>query len=103
MRKAFIMAVNLGRAEEYIHRHNPIWPELAQTLKAHGVRNYSIFYHPASRQLFGYVEIQSELRWAAIAQTEICQRWWRHMSELMPTNDDGSPATAALQEVFHLK
>ena len=56
IRKAFVMAVNAGQEREYEHRHNPIWPELEATLKSHGVHNYSIFLHPVTRQLFGYVE-----------------------------------------------
>lgn len=102
IRKAFVMAVSPGIAEEYIRRHNPIWPELTATLRAHGVRHYSIFYHATTRQLFGYVEIEDEARWAAIGQTEVCQRWWRHMSDLMRTNEDSSPMKATLTEAFHL-
>ena len=101
-RKAFVMAVNSGKMEEYVRRHSPLWPELAAMLKTHGVRNYSLFYYPTTRQLFGYVEIQDEVLWAAIAQTEVCKRWWQHMSDLMPTNEDRSPASAGLSEVFHL-
>jgi len=66
IRKAFVMAVNAGHEQEYEHRHNPIWPELEATLKAHGAHNYSIFLHPETRQLFGYVEIEDEARWNAI-------------------------------------
>ena len=102
IRKAFVMSVN-GCEEEYERRHRPIWKELEEVLKAHGVHNYSIFLHPETRQLFGYAEIESEERWAAIAETEVCQRWWKHMSEVMPTNADGSPVSAGLREVFHLE
>lgn len=30
IRKAFVMSVNEGQAEEYEKRHNPIWPELEE-------------------------------------------------------------------------
>jgi L-rhamnose mutarotase len=102
IRKAFVMEVKPGKAEEYIRRHNPIWPELAATLEAHGASNYSIFYYASTRQLFGYVEIVDESRWAAIAQTEVCQRWWKYMADIMPFNEDQSPASADLLEVFHI-
>ncbi len=97
------MAVSPGQANEYARRHNPIWPELAALLKAHGVRNYSIFYHATTRQLFGYAEIADEARWAAIAQSEVCQRWWKYMSDIVPTHPDCSPLSAKLSEVFHLE
>jgi L-rhamnose mutarotase len=102
IRKAFRMAVHPGRAAEYEARHNPIWPELAEVLAAHGAHNYSIFLDPADGSLFGYVEVEDEARWAAIAATEVCRRWWRFMREVMPANPDGSPVSAPLREVFHL-
>lgn len=102
IRKAFVMAVNAGQEAEYERRHRPIWAELEQTLRAHGVHNYSIFLHPETRQLFGYVEIEDEARWNAIAQTPICRQWWAHMQALMPSNPDNSPVSLELREVFHL-
>jgi L-rhamnose mutarotase len=102
IRKAFVMSVNEGSEVEYERRHSPIWPELAETLKAHGVHNYSIFLHEATRQLFGYVQIEDEARWAAIAQTAICRKWWAHMKEIMPSHPDNSPVSIELREVFHI-
>ena len=69
IRKAFVLQLHAGQLDEYRRRHNPIWPELAAVLQAHGVHNYSIHLHPQTLQLFGYAEIESEERWAAIAQT----------------------------------
>ncbi len=102
IRKAFVMSVNPGSEAEYARRHQPIWRELADVLTAHGVRNYSIFLHEETRQLFAYAEIEDEARWAAIAQTEVCRRWWRHMGDVMPANADHSPVSRGLREVFHL-
>ena len=102
IRKAFVMSVNSGAEAEYERRHRPIWPELEQTLLAHGVHTYSIFLHAETNQLFAYVEFASEAEWTAIAQTEVCQRWWKHMRDLMPSNRDNSPIAAELREVFHI-
>lgn len=102
VRKAFVMSVNAGQESEYERRHSPIWPELQQVLKAHGARNYSIFLHRPTRQLFAYVEVEDEARWNAIARTEVCQRWWRHMRDIMPSNADNSPVSEELKPVFHL-
>ncbi len=102
IRKAFAMSVDPDSQEEYQRRHSPIWPELAETLKAHGVHNYSIFLHPETHQLFGYVEVESEERWNTIAQTEVCRRWWAFMKDIMPSHQDNSPVSVELPEVFHL-
>ena len=91
-----------GREAEYSERHSPIWPELEAVLRSHGVRSYSIFIDPETRDLFAYAEIESEERWAAIAGTDVCRRWWRSMRELMPSNPDDSPESRPLPEVFHL-
>lgn len=102
IRKAFVMSVNPGQAAEYERRHRPIWDELAAVLKAHGAHNYSIFHDPSSDALFGYVEIESEERWEAVARTEVCQRWWKYMGDVMPSNADHSPVAHEIREVFHL-
>ncbi len=103
IRKAFVMQVYPGFEREYEHRHDAIWPELEQMLQKHGVSNYSIFLHPETRQLFAYAEIENEENWAKIAGTEICQKWWIYMADLMPTNPDSSPMYSDLREVFHLR
>jgi L-rhamnose mutarotase len=77
-------------------------PELEKVLKDHGVSNCSILLHPETRQLFGCAEIENEEQWASNASTEICQKWWKHMCDVMPSNPDNSPASTPLREVFHL-
>lgn len=102
VRKAFLMKLKPGMQEEYERRHNPVWPEMAQLLKTHGVGNYSIYLDRQTDNLFAYVELESEQLWEEIARNEVCRRWWEHMEELMLTNDDASPVSIPLTEVFHL-
>jgi L-rhamnose mutarotase len=97
------MSVHAGAAEEYERRHQPIWKELEDTLLAHGVFTYSIFLDLQTNDLFGYVEVEDEDRWAAIAGTEVCRRWWQYMRDVMPANADDSPVSRDLREVFHLE
>jgi len=103
LRKAFRMSIHPGQEAEYERRHRPIWPELEEALVRHGVSRYSIFLDPATRDLFAYAEVESEERWRAIAETDVCRRWWRHMQELMPSNPDASPVSRELREVFHIE
>lgn len=103
LRKAFVMQVYPDCHETYQQRHSPIWPELEQTLKMHGAHHYSIFLDAQRSLLFAYVEIESEERWAAVAQSEVCQRWWASMRELMPSNADNSPVSQPLKPVFYLE
>ena len=60
IRKAFLMYVNPGQHAEYERRHRPVWQEMEEALKAHGVLNYSIYLDQLTNTLFGYAEIEVE-------------------------------------------
>ena len=96
------MSVLPGQHEEYERRHAPIWQELADVLTAHGAHRYSIFLDEQDGSLFGYVEVEDESRWNAIAETSVCRQWWTYMRDIMPVNADDSPRSVELREVFHL-
>jgi len=102
IRKAFLMTLKPCAQTEYERRHNPIRPEIEAVLRNHGVGNYSIFLERETDRLFAYAEIESEQLWQNIAGTEVCRKWWTHMKELMLVNEDDSPASIELTEVFHL-
>lgn len=103
IRKAFKMHVNPDAHAEYERRHNPIWAELETVLKQHGAHHYSIFLDAETDTLFAYVEIESQERWDAVAQTQVCRRWWAYMRDVMPTNPDNSPVSVELRQVFYLE
>ena len=46
-----------GKLEEYIRRHDNIWPEMKEVLSAAGIRNYTIWN--VGNELFGYYECDS--------------------------------------------
>jgi len=90
--------------ESYIKRHNPIWPELETALRAHGVRNYTIFHRPGTHELFGYFEITDEALFGQLADQAVCQQWWLYMTEVLicdgPASKKGKEEH--LNEIFHL-
>ena len=96
------MRVLEGAHAEYERRHSPVWRELADMLAQHGAHRYSIYLDDSDSSLFGYVEVEDEARWNAIADTPVCRRWWTHMRDIMPVNPDDSPCSVELREVFHL-
>lgn len=102
IKKAVRMKVYSDKHEEYKRRHDELWPEMEQMLKAHGAISYSIFLDVETSMLFGYLEIEDEERWALTAQTEINKRWWDYMEDIMDTNPDHSPIAVDLQPVFEL-
>lgn len=102
MLKGFKMKLYKGMAEEYERRHNNIWPEMKDMISQYGGKNYTIFLDEETNILFGYIEIESEELWDKSADTEICKKWWEYMSDIMETNDDNSPVSITLKNVFHL-
>ena len=102
IRKAFRMELRPGMAGEYQRRHEALWPEMRDMIRAHGGRNYSIFLDPETNALFGYIEIEDETLWAASEQTDVCRKWWDYMADIMDVNPDNSPVAIDLRPVFHL-
>ena len=102
MIKGFKMKLYPGMEAEYEKRHNELWPEMIESIHAHGGKNYSIFLDRETLTLFGYIEIENEELWAKNADTAINRKWWDFMADIMETNADNSPVCVDLQNVFHL-
>jgi L-rhamnose mutarotase len=101
MRYCFNLQVRRERMAEYVERHQAVWPEMQDALRATGWRNYSLFLRPDGL-LIGYVEADDlEASQAAMAALDVNTRWQSEMAEFFvgtaPT--DGFPL---LTEVFHL-
>ena len=102
MIKGFKMKIFDGQAEEYERRHNELWPEMKDMIHEYGGKNHTIFLDKETNVLFGYIEIESEELWAKSADASICRKWWDYMADIMYTNEDNSPVSVDLQNVFHL-
>ncbi len=103
MRLAFKMHLLEGQKEEYKKRHDKIWPELSQLLKDAGISEYSIFLDEETNTLFAFQKVSGSGSSQDLGQTEIVQKWWAFMADIMKTNPDHSPVTVALEEVFYMK
>ena len=101
-RVAFKMKLFDGFEEEYKKRHNELWPELAQLLKATGVHEYSIFLDKTTNDLFGFLKADDPAALDNLPSHPVMQRWWKHMADIMDTNADNSPVSIPLKEVFYL-
>jgi len=102
-RLAFKMHLNEGQKEEYKKRHNELWPELRQLLKSAGVSEYSIFLDEETNILFAFQKVSGDGGSQNLGQTEIVQKWWAYMADIMETNDDNSPKMAPLDELFFME
>lgn len=104
IRKAFLIQAKEGQSKEYEKRHNPIWVELEEIFRAHGVKNFSIFLQETTGFLFGYLEVENEEEYNKIGENEICKKWWKHMAEVLVCEHEHSVKgkEEILREVFHL-
>lgn len=93
-----------GKLEEYILRHNNIWPELKEVLKAAGICNYTIWN--VGNELFGYYECEKGVEYAAKVQAEspVVEKWNEYMKDVMiMENDPETGAQPLLKNVFYLE
>ena len=89
---------------ETIALASPTAFQLSRTALKFGVVGVSVACAGATLSfVVAGVEVESEERWQAIASTDVCRRWWRHMREIMPSNPDDSPVSRELREVFHVE
>lgn len=102
-RLAFKMYLNEGQKAEYKKRHDEIWPELKQLLKDAGVKEYSIFLDEETNLLFAFQKVSGHGGSQDLGQTEIVQKWWAYMADVMKTNPDNSPVSVELEEVFYME
>lgn len=102
-RIAFKMKLYPGFEAEYKKRHEQLWPELRSLLKKAGVSDYSIFFDGESDTLFAVLKVNNNELFDRLASTQIMQKWWDHMSDIMETNEDNSPVAKALTELFYLQ
>lgn len=101
-RIAFKMYLKEGMKEEYRKRHDELWPELIKLLKESGVSEYSIFLDEDTGTLFAFQKNSGESGSQDLGQTEIVQKWWAFMADIMKTNPDNSPISKELIEVFYM-
>lgn len=102
-RFAFNMHLKQGQKEEYIKRHNEIWPELKKLLKDAGVNEYSIFLDETTNTLFAFQKISGKKGSQLLGQNETVQKWWKYMADIMKVNPDNSPVSVQLEEVFFME
>lgn len=48
------------------------------------------------------MEVEDKAIYDKIAETEICQKWWKYMAPIMKSNPNNSPVAVDLKEVFYL-
>jgi L-rhamnose mutarotase len=100
---AFKMKLLPGNANEYKKRHDLIWPELKSLLKEHGISDYSIYLDEESHILFGKMTVENISFLKSLPESTVMKKWWVYMKDIMVTNDDYSPVSIPLKQVFFME
>ena len=90
-----------GKLDEYIKRHDEIWPEMLEVLSEAGIVNYSIWN--VGNELFGYYECEKGIDFAAKVQSEspVVDRWNEYMKDILIMElDPETGAQPQLKRVF---
>ena len=92
-----------GMQAEYKRRHDEIWPEMLELLKAAGIRNYSIWSDGSD--VFGYYECEKGIEYAGKYQAEspVVDKWDESMKGiLILEKDEKTGAQKQMKHVFRL-
>ena len=91
-----------GKTEEYITRHDNIWPEMVKDLKSQGISNYSIFL--SGDELIGYYECEDieTLKRIKMSST-VAKRWAESMTGIVEFEKESDGVTNRdFKQVFYL-
>lgn len=93
--------VRPGKLEEYIRRHDEIWPEMTEILNRAGIHNYTIWN--VGYELFGYYECNNnEYAIKVQAESPIVDRWNEYMKDVMEIRNDPRASTdLQFRKVFY--
>jgi len=92
--------------DEYVRRHEQVWPEMLEALHETGWTNYSLFLDRSDGTLFGYFETPDlEKANSGMASREINEKWQADMAPFFVALEGKRPDEGFLQleEVFYLK
>ncbi len=101
-RICFCLQVKPDKMEEYKARHQAVWPEMLEALRAAGWRNYSLFLRDDGL-LIGYLETEDfQAALDAMAKTDVNQRWQAEMAQFFEGQGNPDEQMRPIPHIFHL-
>ena len=89
-----------GKIEEYIDKHDNIWPEMIELMKKAGLRNYSIWN--SGNNIIGYYEYDGPVKKQEVysAHKDLLRRWNESMHGVMEMDKDERGEVLVYRQVF---
>lgn len=98
--RAFLLTICEGQVEEYKRRHDEIWPEMVEALKARGIVHYEIYLHEPTRRVFGHM-LCTRPTVPEDFDDPVVKRWSASMVGILET-DQGRSLAEPIERVFYL-
>ena len=94
------LKLRAGYQQEYIRRHDEIWPDMKALLKSAGIANYTIWSD--GDVLFGYYECEKGIAFAEQTQagSPVVDRWNEYMQDVLELEMD--PETGAQPKLMQM-
>ena len=101
-RFCFTFEIRPGTEEEYKRRHDEIWPELVEAIKAGGISNYSLFRRGTTIIAYCECEPDAATAFAKVGESEANTRWSEWFQDVIVSLTDENGELRTAQEVWHL-
>ena len=102
-----VLKLRPGMAERYRQAHAQIWPDVADAIRASGIRNYTIYRY--QDWVFSYFELPDHTDLATVSRnvlsSDACQRWEKLMQEMQEPLPESGTGTwwVPLDELWHFE
>ena len=92
--------VQPGKKDEYIRKHDEIWPEMVELMRTAGMRNYSIWSQ--GDELIGYYEFDGMDKKQKVYKEhqDVLDRWTAYMGGIMEMDRDENGVVLVYKQVF---
>ena len=100
-RVCFTFEIHPGAEAEYKKRHDEIWPELAEAIRAAGQSNFSLFRRGTTVVAYMECEPDVDTAFARIAATDVNRRWTEWLEDVIATRRAPDGGFERLEEVWH--
>jgi L-rhamnose mutarotase len=101
-RICFVIRLRPGTEAEYRRRHDVIWPELTDAIRAAGIREYTLFRRGNEVFAFAECERDGKAAFRRLARTAIDAEWSRWLSDLIELETDEQGELRYAEEVWRL-
>lgn len=98
----YLIKIKEGMIEEYKRRHDELWPEIKESMRRQGIRNYTIWYYDDLDILFAYYEVPDSEEANRICEMDpVSKKWDEYMSDIISViTDEKTGEVKHLRQVF---